>query len=86
MAAANPAGDHVDAEVVVVAVGAVNTPLPLHRSGLGSQALGRYLTSHPVLFPQLVLDECLCRGHGYDIFPRLQLPLAIRSVDHALRQ
>ena len=35
---------------------------------------GRYLTYHPVLFSQLVLDESLCRGDGYDIPPRLQIP------------
>ena len=67
-------GEHIDAEVVVVAAGAFDTPLLLHRSGLGSPALGKCLTYHPVLFSQLVLDESLCRDDGYDIAPRLQIP------------
>lgn len=67
-------GEHVDADIVVVAAGAFDTPLLLRRSGLGSPALGRYLTYHPVLFSQLVLDENLCCGDGYDIPPRLQIP------------
>lgn len=67
-------GEHVDAEVVVIAAGAFDTPLLLHRSGLGSEALGKRLTYHPVLFSQLVLDENLCRDDGYDIPPRLQIP------------
>lgn len=57
-----------------MAAGAFDTPLLLHRSGLRSTALGRYLTYHPVLFSQLVLDESLCRADGYDIPPRLQIP------------
>jgi choline dehydrogenase-like flavoprotein len=67
-------GERVDAEVVVVAAGAIGTPLLLHRSGLGSAALGKHLSYHPVLFSQLVLDENLCREDGYDIPPRLQIP------------
>lgn len=67
-------GEHIDAQVVVVAAGAFHTPLLLRRSGLGSPALGRYLTYHPVLFSQLILDENLCRPDGYDIPPRLQIP------------
>ncbi len=67
-------GEHIDAELVVVAAGAFDTPLLLHRSGLGSHGLGRYLTYHPVLFSQLVLDETLCRSDGYDITPRMQIP------------
>lgn len=67
-------GEHIDAEVVVVAAGAFDTPLLLHRSGLGSAALGKHLTYHPVLFSQVVLDESLCRGDGYDVPPRLQIP------------
>ena len=67
-------GEHIDADIVVVAAGAFDTPLLLHRSGLRSPALGRYLTYHPVLFSQLVLDESICRADGYDIPPRLQIP------------
>ncbi|WP_267307989.1 GMC oxidoreductase [Mycobacterium barrassiae] len=67
-------GEHIDADVVVVAAGAFDTPLLLYRSGLRSQGLGRYLTYHPVLVSQLVLDENLCRSDGYDIPARLQIP------------
>ena len=67
-------GEHVDADVVVVAAGVFDTPVLLYRSGLASPALGRHLTYHPVLFSQLVLDESICRGDGYDIPPRLQIP------------
>lgn len=67
-------GHRIDADVVIVAAGAFDTPLLLHRSRLGSPALGRHLTYHPVLFSQLVLDESLCRADGYDIPPRLQIP------------
>ncbi|MFN9453255.1 MAG: GMC family oxidoreductase N-terminal domain-containing protein [Gemmatimonadota bacterium] len=38
----------VEAPVVVVAGGAVETPVLLQRSGLGSRAVGRYLRVHPV--------------------------------------
>ncbi|MFI5506645.1 FAD-dependent oxidoreductase [Mycobacterium sp. NPDC051804] len=72
-------GERIDAEVVVVAAGAFDTPLLLHRSGLGSAALGKYVTYHPVLFSQLVLDESLCRGDGYDIAPRLQIPPTVAA-------
>jgi choline dehydrogenase-like flavoprotein len=67
-------GEHFEADVVVVAAGAFDTPLLLRRSGLGSAALGTHLTYHPVLFSQLVLEESLCRADGYDIPPRLQIP------------
>jgi choline dehydrogenase-like flavoprotein len=72
-------GEHVEAEIVVVAAGAFDTPLLLHRSGLGSSALGRHLTYHPVLFSQVVLDESLCRADGYDIPPRLQIPPTVAA-------
>ncbi len=38
----------IEAPTVVVAAGAVGTPLLLQRSGLGSPAVGRYLRVHPV--------------------------------------
>jgi choline dehydrogenase-like flavoprotein len=69
-------GERVDADVVVVAAGAFDTPVLLYRSGLASPALGTHLTYHPVLFAQVILDESLCRGDGYDIPPRLQIPPA----------
>lgn len=67
-------GECIDASVVVVAAGAFGTPVLLHRSGLRAPALGRYLTYHPVLFSQLVLDESLCSDGGFDLPPRLWIP------------
>jgi len=66
-------GQRIDASVVIVAAGAFDTPILLRRSGFRLPALGRYLTYHPVLFSQLVLDEELCDGAG-DLPPRLWIP------------
>ncbi|MCU0622261.1 MAG: GMC family oxidoreductase [Gemmatimonadaceae bacterium] len=43
-----PRTETIEAPVVVLAGGAVGTPLLLQRSGLGSPAVGRYLRVHPV--------------------------------------
>lgn len=67
-------GARIDASVVIVAAGAFGTPILLHRSGFRAPALGRYLTYHPVLFSQLVLDEELCGGCADDLPPRLWIP------------
>jgi len=62
------------AETVVVAGGAIGTPQLLHRSGIRPRALGRWLSYHPLLICQLVLDESLCAGPGVrDHEPRLQI-------------
>lgn len=62
------------AETVVVAGGAIGTPQLLHRSGIRPKALGRWLSYHPLLICQLVLDERLCASPGVrDHEPRLQI-------------
>ncbi len=71
----------VDADLVVLAAGAITTPLLLERSGLGGGAVGRFLRLHPTtavmgLYPHTVYaaagipqsavcTEFLDRGGGY---------------------
>lgn len=66
-------GTTLDASAVVVAAGALDTPILLHRSGIRPQAMGKRLTYHPVLYSQLVLDRQLCGGAD-DVPPRLWIP------------
>jgi len=62
------------ADTVVVAAGAIGTPQLLHRSGIRPKALGRWLSYHPILICQLVLDPRLCAPPGArDHEPRLQI-------------
>lgn len=68
-------GPTVPASAVVVAAGAFDTPILLHRSGIRHPALGCRLTYHPVLYSQLVLDPDVCGGAG-DVPPRLWIPPA----------
>ncbi|MGB3187560.1 MAG: FAD-dependent oxidoreductase [Ornithinimicrobium sp.] len=64
---------------VVVAAGAIETPALLWRSGLRSRALGRYLSYHPVLIGQIVLDAELCApGSDPDPVPRLGIPPTVQ--------
>lgn len=63
------------ADHVVVAAGAIATPVLLWRSGLTPPALGRHLSYHPVLIGQVVLEETLCAtGSAPDPLPRLGIP------------
>ena len=65
----------IEAEEVVIAAGAIGTPLLLHRSGIRPKSLGRWLSYHPILVTQLVLEEGLCATAGQpDREPRLQIP------------
>jgi len=69
------AGETIAAEEIIVAAGAIGTPQLLHRSGIRPKALGRWLSYHPLLICQLVLDESLCAAPGVrDHEPRLQVP------------
>jgi choline dehydrogenase-like flavoprotein len=54
---------HVSAKTVVVACGALHTPLLLRRSGLRSKHLGRHLTLHPSTRVFALFDE---RVEGWD--------------------
>lgn len=66
--------ESVTAGTVVVAAGAIGTPQLLHRSGIRPRALGRWLSYHPILICQLVLNERLCAAPGArDHEPRLQI-------------
>ena len=68
-------GQRIEVEDIVLAAGAIGTPQLLHRSGIRPEALGRWLSYHPLLVAQLVLDEELCAAPGErDREPRLQIP------------
>lgn len=68
-------GESIEAEEIVVAAGAIGTPRLLHRSGIRPAALGRWLSYHPLLIAQIVLDPGLCAAPGVrDREPRLQIP------------
>jgi pyranose oxidase len=49
----------VTADVFIVAAGSILTPQILWKSGIRPNALGRYLTEHPMTFCQIVLSESL---------------------------
>lgn len=67
--------DTIKVQEIVVAAGAIGTPQVLHRSGIRPRALGRWLSYHPILICQVVLDETLCAAPGIrDREPRLQVP------------
>jgi choline dehydrogenase-like flavoprotein len=65
----------IEAREVVIAAGAIGTPELLHRSGIRPRSLGRWLSYHPILITQLVLDPGVCAEPGVtDRAPRLQIP------------
>ncbi len=59
----------VDAKVVVVAAGAVGTPLILQRSGLGGGGVGRFLRLHPT--------TCVLGLYDRDIYSAAGIPLSV---------
>ncbi|MEM7170917.1 MAG: FAD-dependent oxidoreductase [Pseudomonadota bacterium] len=64
----------LEADNFVIAGGAIGTPQLLHRSGIRPKALGRWLSYHPILITQMVLDEAYCAPPGVvDRVPRLQI-------------
>jgi choline dehydrogenase-like flavoprotein len=65
----------IEAPQVIIAGGAIGTPQLLHRSGIRPKALGHWLSYHPLLVAQLVLDGDLCAPPSEaDRQPRLQIP------------
>jgi choline dehydrogenase-like flavoprotein len=78
-------GTELTADAVLVAAGALETPVLLHRSGLRAAALGRWLTYHPVSFAQLVLDADLVHGVAEDDPPpRLRIPPTVAAPWHTM--
>lgn len=64
----------VEADAYVIAGGAIGTPQLLFRSGIRPEALGRYLSYHPLAVCQIVVDAEYCAPDGeIDIAPRLQI-------------
>ncbi|MEM9104208.1 MAG: GMC oxidoreductase [Pseudomonadota bacterium] len=64
----------VEADAYVIAAGAIGTPQLLFWSGIRPDALGRYLSYHPLAVCQIVVDAEYCAPMGEtDIAPRLQI-------------
>lgn len=67
----------VEAPVVIIAAGAIATPLLLQRSGLGGDAVGRYLRLHPT--------TALFGDFDHEIYGAAGIPLSALCDEH-LRQ
>jgi choline dehydrogenase-like flavoprotein len=65
----------VEAPVVIVAAGAIGTPVLLQRSGLGGDGVGRYLRLHPT--------TALMSTFGHDIDGATGIPLSAVCDQHA---
>jgi len=58
----------VDAPIVILAAGAVGTPVILQRSGMGGGAVGRFLRLHPT--------TCIMGRYDRDMYPLAGIPLS----------
>ncbi|MXN64096.1 FAD-dependent oxidoreductase [Stappia sp. GBMRC 2046] len=64
----------VEAAGYVIAGGAIATPQLLFRSGIRPDALGRYLSYHPLAVCQIVVAPEFCSAEGVaDVDPRIQI-------------
>ena len=73
-AGAQPRSTAVEAPVVIVAAGAVGTPVLLQRSGLGGGGVGRFLRLHPTTAVMGVFDE--------EIYGAAGIPLSAVCDEH----
>lgn len=68
-------GVSLEAPIVLLAGGAVETARLLHRSGIRPPALGLGISFHALLFGQIVLDADICpSADENDVAPRLWIP------------
>lgn len=68
------ASGRVEADHYIIAGGAISTPQLLFLSGIRPEALGRYLSYHPLAVCQIVVDPAFCAPEGdEDVDPRLQI-------------
>lgn len=64
----------IEAPVVILAAGAIGTPVLLQRSGMGSGAVGRYLRLHPTTSVAGVFDRTIYGAAG--------IPLSVVCDEH----
>ena len=73
----------LDAPLVFLAGGALATPRLLHASGIRSQALGRGISFHALLFGQVILKSDLCPSAAEpDVAPRQYIPPTLDAPWH----